>query len=325
MSTRYRLIELLADGEFHSGEWLGRQLAITRAAVWKQIRTFSEFGLDVHAVPGQGYRLSAAFQPLREDLIRLPLSSLVSSRLDPLEVLREIDSTNDYLVRTRAQHKSDYIRACVAEWQSAGRGRRGRHWISPYGTNVYLSLAVQISKAALQAGGLSLAAAVAVLRALQGCGIDGLGVKWPNDIFFQGRKIAGILLDLSGESGGPFYVVLGIGINLKIPESAARDIDQPWADISQSGIKVDRNRLAGMVLEAMVRAIDSFAEKGLEAFVPEWNQFDLISGRTVELRCDKESIITGIARGIDESGALLIEKNGVTSRFDAGEVSVRVA
>ena len=323
MSTRYRLIELLADGKFHSGEWLGRQLGISRAAVWKHIRVFSEFGLDVHAVPGQGYRLSAAFQPLSEDLIRLPLSSFANSRLDKLEVLREIDSTNDFLMRTKSQHKAHLIRACAAEWQSSGRGRRGRRWVSPYGTSLYLSLATQISKASLQSGGLSLAAAVAVLRVLQGGEIDGLGVKWPNDIFYQGRKLAGILLDISGESGGPFYVVLGIGINLKISESAAQEIDQPWADLSQCGVNVDRNHLAGMILETLVSAIDCFGKNGLEAFIQEWNQFDVISGRAVELHYDKEHMITGIARGIDASGALLIEKNGVTSRFDAGEVSVR--
>jgi BirA family biotin operon repressor/biotin-[acetyl-CoA-carboxylase] ligase len=184
---------------------------------------------------------------------------------------------------------------------------------------------MQLCKATLRSGGLSLAAAVAVLRALQDCGIDGLGVKWPNDIFYQGRKIAGILLDLSGESSGPFYVVLGIGINLKVPESAAREIDQPWADLSQCGVKVDRNYLAGKILEALVRAIDTFGEEGLEAFVQEWNTFDVISGRAVELHYDKEPVITGIARGIDESGALLIERNGVTGCFHAGEVSVRVA
>jgi len=325
MSTRYRLIELLADGQFRSGEWLGRQLGISRAAVWKHMRVFSDFGLDIHAVPGQGYRLFTPFQPLSADLIRSPLSASVSSRLDSLEVLREIDSTSEYLKRTRSQLKASGFRACVAEWQSSGRGRRGRRWVSPYGTNLYLSLAMRLSKASLRSGGLSLAAAVAVLRALQDCDIADLGVKWPNDIFYQGRKIAGILLDLSGESSGPFFVVLGIGINLKMPESAAREIDQPWADLSQCGVKVDRNHLAGTILEALVQAIDSFGEKGLEAFIHEWNEFDLLAGRAVELHYDKQPMITGIARGIDANGSILIEKNGVTSRFNAGEVSVRVA
>jgi BirA family biotin operon repressor/biotin-[acetyl-CoA-carboxylase] ligase len=325
MSTRYRLIELLADGQFRSGEWLGRQLGISRAAVWKHLRMFSEFGLDIHAVPGQGYRLFTPFQPLSADLIRLPLSESVNARLGGLDVLHEIDSTSEYLKRTKSRHNPCCIRVCAAEWQSSGRGRRGRRWVSPYGTNVYLSLAMQLSKSILRYGGLSLAAAVAVLQAIRDCGIDDLGVKWPNDIFYQGRKIAGILLDLSGESSGPFYVVLGIGVNLKIPDRAGREIDQPWADLSQSGVKLDRNYLAGKILEAVVLAVDGFSEKGLEAFIHEWERFDLLSGRVVEMHHEGKSMITGVARGIDADGALLVERNGVTSRFHAGEVSVRAA
>lgn len=325
MSTRYRLIELLADGQFRSGEWLGRQLGISRAAVWKHLRMFSEFGLDIHAVPGQGYRLFTPFQPLSADLIRLPLSESVNARLGGLDVLHEIDSTSEYLKRTKSRHNPCCIRVCAAEWQSSGRGRRGRRWVSPYGTNVYLSLAMQLSKSILRYGGLSLAAAVAVLQAIRDCGIDDLGVKWPNDIFYQGRKIAGILLDLSGESSGPFYVVLGIGVNLKIPDRAGREIDQPWADLSQSGVKLDRNYLAGKILEAVVLAVDGFSEKGLEAFIHEWERFDLLSGRVVEMHLEGKSMITGVARGIDADGALLVERNGVTSRFHAGEVSVRAA
>lgn len=325
MSTRYRLIELLADGQFRSGEWLGRQLGISRAAVWKHLRMFSEFGLDIHAVPGQGYRLFTPFQPLSADLIRLPLSESVNARLGGLDVLHEIDSTSEYLKRTKSRHNPCCIRVCAAEWQSSGRGRRGRRWVSPYGTNVYLSLAMQLSKSILRYGGLSLAAAVAVLQAIRGCGIDDLGVKWPNDILYQGRKIAGILLDLSGESSGPFYVVLGIGVNLKIPDRAGREIDQPWADLSQSGVKLDRNYLAGRILEAVVLAVDGFSEKGLEAFIHEWERFDLLSGRVVEMHLEGKSMITGVARGIDADGALLVERNGVTSRFHAGEVSVRAA
>jgi BirA family biotin operon repressor/biotin-[acetyl-CoA-carboxylase] ligase len=325
MSTRYRVIELLADGRFRSGEWLGKQLGISRAAIWKQIRSLSELGIDVHAVRGQGYRLAAAFQPLHAELIRQPITPSVNSRLDSLEVFHDIDSTSDYLKRTQSDHKDYRARVCVAEWQSAGRGRRGRRWVSPYGTNLYLSLAAQSNEATLASGGLSLAAAVAVVRALQAYGIDGLGLKWPNDILLEGRKLAGILLDLSGESGGPYHVVIGIGINLKVPESAAREIDQPWADLSRCGADIDRNRLTGLIVEALIRAIDAYNEAGLEAFTQEWARFDLISGRNVELRQDRETMISGVARGIDSHGALLIEQDGVTRRYHAGEVSVRLA
>ena len=323
MSTRYRVIELLADGDFHSGEWLGRQLGISRAAVWKHIRSLSGFGLDVHAVRGQGYRLANPFQPLSAELIRSTLDAVTLARLDSLDVLREIDSTSDHLRRDTAS-SGESMRACIAEWQSAGRGRRGRHWVSPYGTNLYLSLAVSMPATGIQSGGLSLVSAIAVLRALQSCGIRELGLKWPNDIFYQQRKLAGILLDLSGESGGLYQVVIGVGINLNVPDAAARAIDQPWADLSQCGVAVERNHLAGLVLSELVKVIDTFNEKGLDVFKKEWQQFDLIADRRVRLHNDNAETITGVARGIDAQGALLIENNGETRPYHAGEVSVRL-
>lgn len=323
MSTRYRVIELLADGHFHSGEWLGRQLGISRAAVWKHVRALSGFGLDVHAVRGQGYRLAVPFQPLSAELICASLDATTLARLDNLEVFREIDSTSDYLRRVTPPG-SDVMRACIAEWQSAGRGRRGRPWVSPYGTSLYLSLAVSMPAAGVQSGGLSLVAAIAVLRALQSCGIRGLGLKWPNDIFYQQRKLAGILLDLSGESGGSYQVVMGVGINLTVPDAAARAIDQPWADLSQCGVTVERNHLAGVVVSELVKVIDTFNEKGLDVFKQEWQRFDLIADREVRLHSDSIETISGIARGIDAQGALLIEANGTTRSYHAGEVSVRL-
>ena len=324
MMLRHRLAELLADGHFHSGEWLGRQLGVTRAAVWKQVKALSELGLDIHAVRGQGYRLAASFEPLRSDRIRAALPDAVESRLAVLEVLQEVDSTSDHLKRLPSSFSSGRGHACAAEWQSAGRGRRGRRWVSPYGSSLYLSLAWQLSSAALQSGGLSLMVAVAVLRALRNCGVEGTGLKWPNDIYYQGRKLAGILLDVSGESSGPFVVVIGIGVNFRVPENAARDIDQPWTDLSQCGVSVERNRLAGEILAALVCGLDTFSRDGLAAFAAEWQRFDLIAGRSVELHRDNDNTISGIARGIDARGALLIDQDGDTRSFHAGEVSVRL-
>ena len=324
MSTRYRVIELLADGQFHSGEWLGLQLGISRAAVWKQVRSLSGFGLDVHAVRGQGYRLAVPFQPLSIDLIRASLDASTLACLDSLDLFHEIDSTSDYLKRSSLP-AGGVMRACIAEWQSAGRGRRGRHWVSPYGTSLYLSLAVSMQAAGIQSGGLSLVSAIAVLRALRACGISELGLKWPNDIFYQQRKLAGILLDLSGESGGRYQVVIGVGINLHVPDAAARAIDQPWADLSQCGVVVERNHLAGLVLSELVKVIDTFNKKGLDVFKQEWQRFDLIANRKVRLHNDNAETITGVARGIDTQGALLIENNGTTRPYHAGEVSVRLS
>ena len=325
MSMRFRIIELLADGHFHSGEWLGQQLGISRAAVWKHMRALSGVGLDVHAVRGQGYRLAVPFQPLRADLIRASLAAKAAAQLHSLEVFREIDSTSDHLKRTQLENHSTGVRACLAEWQSTGRGRRGRRWISPYGANLYLSLAVPMGEFGIQSGGLSLVAAIATVRALQGCGVEGLGLKWPNDIFYQGRKLAGILLDLSGEGGGRYQVIVGVGINLKIPDAAAHEIDQPWADLSQCGVRIERNHLAGQVLSELVEAIDTFNDKGLNVFKREWQQFDLIEDHRVKLHNDNKGTVTGVARGIDAQGALLIENNGVTQPYHAGEVSVRLS
>ncbi|MCO6411202.1 MAG: bifunctional biotin--[acetyl-CoA-carboxylase] ligase/biotin operon repressor BirA [Thiogranum sp.] len=325
MSTRSRLIELLADGRFRSGEWLGEQLGTSRAAVWKQVRGLIALGLDVQAVRGKGYRLSSEFEPLNADTIRSSLTDALAPRLASIEVFQELDSTSEHLKRTRGQVVSEQGIACLAEWQSAGRGRRGRRWISPYGSNLYMSLAWQLGGTALGSGGFSLVVAIAVLRALQQCGVDGLGVKWPNDILFQGRKLAGILLDISGESSGPFTVIIGVGVNCNLPARAAQEIDQPWADLSQTGVDMDRNRLAAMILESLLQAIDAYSAEGLDAFMQEWARFDLVSGRLVELQHGPGGTTSGVARGVDSQGALLIEKDGITRSFHAGEVSVRLA
>jgi BirA family biotin operon repressor/biotin-[acetyl-CoA-carboxylase] ligase len=325
MSMRYRLIELLADGRFHSGQALGQRLGISRAAVWKHIKTLAELGLEVHAVRGLGYRLTQAFEPLCEESVRLQLSRTVRSRLQGLDLFRDIDSTSDYLKRKQPSVGGNEISVCVAEWQSAGRGRRGRRWVSPYGASLYLSCAANVTGVTLASGGLSLVVAIAVLEALQICGVKHLGLKWPNDIYYQGRKLAGILLDLCGESSGPYQVIIGIGVNLNIPAGAAQEIDQPWADVSQTGISIDRNRLAGLIIERLARTMDLFNEKGLSAFAKDWERFDLVSGRIVELHHEQEPMIRGVARGIDDQGALLIERDGETRSYHAGELSIRLS
>lgn len=325
MSTRYQLIELLADGHFRSGQWLGERLGISRAAVWKHIKALTQIGLDVHAVRGQGYRLAEAFQPLNAELIGVQMPSGVQARIPSLDVCREVDSTSDYLKRQSRSLGERQANVCVAEWQSAGRGRRGRRWVSPYGANLYLSFETLLTEASIGAGGLSLVAAMAVTDALERCGLGDLGVKWPNDVYYRGRKLAGILLDLSGESGGPYRVVVGVGINFRMPPAAAQEIDQPWADIAQSGVSIDRNQFAGLIIECLFNSMDLFNKNGLDAFTHQWQRFDLVSDQTVELHHEHHPMIRGVARGIDSRGALLIERNGETRSYHAGEVTLRLS
>ena len=317
------LLPLLADGEFHSGQEFAERLGISRAAVWKHVQSLAALGLDVHAVRGRGYQLSTPLQLLDLEKILASLSQSTRSRLDAIDVLNSVDSTSEYLRRQLDSLYPGRGKACLAEQQTAGRGRRGKSWVSPYGSSLYLSLAWFIDQPGLSISGLSLAIAVSVVRALERYGVERLGLKWPNDIFLEGRKLAGILLDLSGESGGVWRVVVGIGINLRMPSGAAELIDQPWTDLSGMAVEVDRNLLAGQVLEALVSDIELFAGKGLVSFINEWERFDLLSGREIGLQ-QGDRMIAGIARGIDKDGALLVERNGITGSYHAGEVSVRL-
>ena len=323
MSKRFQLIALLSDGQFCSGVRLAEELAISRAAVWKHVQSLAALGLDVHAVRGRGYQLSTPLQLLDLEKILASLSQSTRSRLDAIDVLNSVDSTSEYLRRQLDSLYPGRGKACLAEQQTAGRGRRGKSWVSPYGSSLYLSLAWFIDQPGLSISGLSLAIAVSVVRALERYGVERLGLKWPNDIFLEGRKLAGILLDLSGESGGVWRVVVGIGINLRMPSGAAELIDQPWTDLSGMAVEVDRNLLAGQVLEALVSDIELFAGKGLVSFINEWERFDLLSGREIGLQ-QGDRMIAGIARGIDKDGALLVERNGITGSYHAGEVSVRL-
>ena len=319
MSIPYGLIRRLADGRFHSGEVLARELGVSRAAVWKQLRRLERVGLELHAVPGRGYRLARAFEPLDAKAIR---SRLGSRRLHRLEVLGEVDSTNEYL-RRGSLPPPGFFDVCLAECQTAGRGRRGRAWVSPWGTNLYLSLSGQLPEPALRAGGLSLALAVAVHRALRDFGVRDLWLKWPNDIWHGGRKLAGILVELAGEQGSGFQLVAGAGINLYMPAPAARAIDQDWADLRDLGLEKHRNELAGVLVDRMIDTIGRFAVEGPALFREYWAEYDMLAGRRVELLREQAPVVRGTVRGIEPDGGLCLEQAGNVTVVHAGEVSLR--
>ena len=322
MAARYRLIELLADGRFHSGEALGEALSMSRTAVWKHIRQLAQLGLEVHAVRGRGYRLARPLELLDRSVIEAGLGSAAARRLQALDLFHDIDSTSDHLKRSCVPLAGGRGRACLAEWQRAGRGRRGRGWVSPYGSNLYLSLAWGFEGGLENPGGLSLAAAVAVLRALRRIGIDDAGLKWPNDILLDGGKLAGILLELAGEASGPVTVVTGVGVNIGMPEQAAGDIDQPWSDLGRRLREPSRNRLAVLLLEELSAAMEDFGVRGLAGFLDEWQRHDLIDGRDIRLRIG-ERVVRGRACGVDAQGALVMQDGAGLRRYHAGEVSVR--
>jgi BirA family biotin operon repressor/biotin-[acetyl-CoA-carboxylase] ligase len=306
-----------------SGSELARRLGVTRAAVWKQVEALRALGAPIEATAGRGYRLSWPLEPL--DAVRLcaEIEPDLRRRLGEIDVRWQVDSTNATLLRRAAEGACD-LSICVAETQSAGRGRRGRDWRSPLGGNVYFSLLKRFTHGMGSLSGLSLAVAVALVEALADCGVAGIGLKWPNDVLADGRKLAGILVELGGEFLGPCHAVIGIGINLRLPPDLP--IEQPYAALAElcAGSSPSRHRLISRLLTHLVAALDRFAEAGFGAFQEEYAQHDLLRGRSVRVQT-ADAIREGIADGVDARGALRVRHGADIALYDSAEVKVRSA
>lgn len=309
-----QLVKILSDGEFHSGEQIGAELGMSRAAINKYMQTLRDWGLDVFTVPGKGYSLPAPIQLLDEQLIK---QRLTEGRVTVLPV---IDSTNQYLMERLDQLQSGD--ACVAEYQQAGRGRRGRQWFSPFGANLYLSMFWRLEQGPAAAIGLSLVIGIVMAEVLRKLGAEGVKVKWPNDLYLNDRKLAGILVELTGKTGDAANVVIGAGINLSMREPDSNVVNQQWANLADSGIAIDRNELVPCLLSTLRESLIQFEQQGLAPFISRWRKLDNFIDRPVKLLIGEQQI-HGIARGIDKQGALLLDQDGVLKPFIGGEISLR--
>jgi len=326
MKTHLRVIRRLAAGELHSGEELAQALGISRAAVWKAVHKAGEvLGLEVRSVRGRGYRLAAPLELLDSERILAAIPQQGRRRIKRLELYDDIDSTNSHLMR-EAQQGAPSGTLCLAERQRAGRGRRGRTWVSPFGANIYLSLLWRYPFGPAAFSGLSLAAGAAVAGVLEAEGVPDIGLKWPNDVLWRHRKLAGLLLEVAGEAQGPSLVVVGLGLNTHLRGAQAAEIDQPWADLgSVSGLgAVSRNQLAARLAERLTEVMAHYGADGLAPFLPEWERFDRYRGEPVEVRL-ADRTFTGIHAGVTPQGALRLDRNGTIQTFQAGEVSLRAA
>lgn len=288
------------------------------------MQALQQAGLEIYSVRGKGYRLAHPFEMLDAETILAAVGEEARGKLHRLEVHHEIESTNAHLL-TIAKQSDASAHACIAERQRAGRGRRGRQWVSPLGGNLYLSLLWRFQNGAGSLGGLSLAVAVAVMRALREIGLQSAGLKWPNDILVDGRKLAGILLELAGEAAGPCSVVVGLGLNVHGQSAEMATVDQPWTDLtSVLGHSVPRNVLAAQLLHHLINVLSEFETQGLTPFLGEWAAWDVLAGNEVTLYLPAGEV-RGVARGVDENGALLLANDGKLHRYHSGEVSARIA
>jgi len=310
------LVSILADGEFHSGEQLGERLGMSRAAINKHIQTLRDWGVDVFTVPGKGYSLPEPIQLLNEELI------VTQVQTGKVAVLPVIDSTNQYLLDRIGELRSGD--ACVAEYQQAGRGRRGRKWFSPFGANLYLSMYWRLEQGPAAAIGLSLVIGIIMAEVLQELGAENVRVKWPNDLYMGDRKLAGILVELTGKTGDAAQIVIGAGINLAMRHAESDVINQGWVNLQEAGVVIDRNTLAVRLINELRAALQSFEQEGLSPWLSRWKKLDNFIDRPVKLIIGEREIF-GISRGIDAQGALLLEQDGVIKPWMGGEISLRSA
>lgn len=312
---RNQLVRLLADGHFHSGEALGKYLGVSRNAIAKHIQTLSELGLDIFKVMGKGYKLSQPLLLLDADTI-----TAHTKGHSKIEVLNIIDSTNQYLKDNIGELSQGHI--CLAEAQTAGRGRHGRKWVSPFGSSLYLSMFWRFNDGYQAAAGLSLAIGVAIARALKSFAEIQVYLKWPNDVYLDNKKLAGVLIEVEGQFGAACNCIIGIGLNVRLPEELP-DIGQPYTDLAATTSEpIDRNRLAGVLINELHSALTEFEQNGLTQFIADWRSLDLYANKPVRLMSGN-SETTGVSRGINESGGLLIESEEQTKVYYGGEVSVR--
>jgi BirA family biotin operon repressor/biotin-[acetyl-CoA-carboxylase] ligase len=310
------LLDTLADGAWHSGEALAAVAGITRAGLAKRVDKLRELGLDVEARQGLGYRLA---QPL-EKLGAATLQAGAPAGMR-VEVVDSTDSTNRQMIDADAAHDPQ---ALFAEYQTAGRGRRGRAWCSPYGANVYLSLAWSFAAWPPQLTALPLSVGVACAQALRDVGLQRVQLKWPNDLWADRRKLGGILIEHRGEAGGACRVVVGIGINVAMSGAQADGIDQAWISLNEAiGGTASRNALAAALLRRLHGVLSRFEYEGFAPFADQWSALDLTRDQPVQI--SGAVPINGIARGVDEIGALIIEVDGERKPVHSGDVSLRLA
>lgn len=310
------LISSLADGQFHSGSELGVALGVSRTAVWKSLSVLSDYGLEFEAVKGKGYRLLGSIELLDQGSILQGIDPIFRERVH-LSVLPVVDSTNSELMKSDVVDSEFSV--LLAEMQTHGRGRRGREWVSPFGKNIYLSVRFDLPGGPEVLAGLSLVVGLSLAKVVSSFTKSDLKLKWPNDVMVDGRKLAGVLVELRGEATTAWSVVLGVGLNYDMEADQCAVIDQPWVSLCESST-VGRNALVSALLQQLLIDLDEFRQRGFANFREQWNGLDFFAGKEIGVVGQE---LVGVSGGVDSLGNLIIEAVDGVSTVNAGEVSVR--
>jgi BirA family transcriptional regulator, biotin operon repressor / biotin---[acetyl-CoA-carboxylase] ligase len=317
----FAVLRRLADAEFRSGSVLARDFGVSRGTIWNAVCSIEAAGLTVFRVRGRGYRLAHTVSLLERDMI-VRHAGTCAARLT-IELADRVDSTNTLLMQ-RAAAGAPCGTVLAAELQERVRGRMGRAWHAGLGESLTFSLLWRFTQGAAALAGLSLAAGVAIVRALEKIGAHDIALKWPNDVLWRGHKLAGLLIEMQGDALGPSAVVIGVGLNVSLSEAVRARIDQPAAALERAcGEVPDRNRVLGALLAELTDVLDTFARQGLAPLRAEWERHHAYQDKPVTVTLPDGRREEGIACGVGDDGVLQFETPRGLRRLHSGEISVR--
>lgn len=314
-----KLVTLLKDGEYHDGTTLGDKLNMTRSAVWKAIQKLNQYGIQISSIKNKGYAMTDPLILLDKQVIK---KQLTDKNIE-IDLFETLDSTNDFLKTFSAQDNKKKIRLCLSEQQTKGKGRLGRNWYSPFAQNIYFSCLYFFHKDLSELAGLSLIVSLAVAKTLSVYNSDkSFLVKWPNDIYYDNKKISGNLIEVQAETNNLCSAIIGIGINTNMLNDE-KEIAQPWTSLRAITHEyIDRNKLIASLANHLFSYLKKFESQGLSAFIKEWNDGDYLFNRDITLN-HVDSKITGIANGINEQGHLLLKcSDGTLKTFSSGDTTL---
>lgn len=316
-SHAFAVLRILGDGAIHSGAEIAETLGCSRTLIWQAVRMIKrDFSLMVYCIRGHGYRLSEPIEWLDVASVRAGFSE-EAAQTYLLAFADQIDSTNTHLMQ-RAADGAPHGLVLGCEWQLAARGRLGRRWQMKLGGNLAFSILWRFNCGLGDLSGLSLAVGVAIVRVLRQYTIPAQ-LKWPNDVLLNSKKLAGILIELTGDALGPVPVVIGIGINLVTPD----EVDQPVTGLPQNHNLPGRNQLLAEMLNSLHDVLETFRQRSFAALRIEWESYCAHLNLPITLLLPRGEVMQGFSRGVDNQGALLVDTGEGLQSFQIGEVSLR--